>query len=93
LTVRKRAERDLRDIWNYSVSEWGRDRADRYVDDLLDALDLLCMHPQLGADRLIGRPHFRIWSVGSHIVYYRARRRVEVVRILHAAMDPTRHLS
>jgi len=31
-----RAEADLTDIWLYSAEQWGIDRADHYIDALLD---------------------------------------------------------
>ncbi|TWS22632.1 type II toxin-antitoxin system RelE/ParE family toxin [Tsukamurella sputi] len=39
------------------------------------------------------RDGYRRYTVGSHLIFYRARSEgVDVVRVLHQRMDPTRHL-
>ncbi|OYX50730.1 MAG: hypothetical protein B7Y97_07155 [Sphingomonas sp. 32-66-10] len=94
LKFAKRAEDDLQQIWRYSAIEWGVEQADAYITGMRARCMLLCDNPALGPERFYGRRALRRWPAGSHILYYRIEgRRVRVVRILHSAMDPRRHLS
>ena len=34
LVISERAEADLREIWHYSLDNWGEAQADRYLDEL-----------------------------------------------------------
>uniref|UniRef100_UPI00386DDBE0 type II toxin-antitoxin system RelE/ParE family toxin n=1 Tax=Sphingomonas sp. BE123 TaxID=2817842 RepID=UPI00386DDBE0 len=94
LKFAKRAEVDLQQIWRYSAIEWGVEQADTYIAEMRERCLRLCEHPALGPERFYGRRALRRWPAGSHILYYRIEaRRIRVVRILHAAMDPRRHMS
>jgi plasmid stabilization system protein ParE len=42
-----RALDDLRKIELYSVQEWGRKAAEKYLDDISAALDRLSDHPEI----------------------------------------------
>jgi toxin ParE1/3/4 len=88
-----RAQRDIEDIWNYTVQRWGADQAERYVGDIARAIEIV------SADRRRGRACDEIRAgyfkcqVGSHVVFYRrVKSTVAVVRILHQRMDFERHL-
>ena len=83
------ARGDLNAIWDYSAEHWGITQADRYVRLIAAA----CV--ALAAGRVTGRSadtiragYFR-HTVGSHVLFYRARRRdgIEIVRILPQRMD------
>jgi len=89
-----RARRDLSDIWDNSAEQWGAGQADRYVRLIAGACE------RLASGRITGRSADTVRagcfrrSVGSHVLFYRARRRggIEIVRILHRRMDIERHL-
>ena len=86
------AKDELRELLRFSVGRWGRDVAQRYLQDLRAAAKQLCVDPDR-AKPLKGS--YRILRVRSHylIVHVdRAAGRLTVARVLHAAMDIERHL-
>lgn len=84
---------DLSTIWDYTAEHWGIDQADLYVRQI----DLTCAAVASGRKQGRSVDHVRAgyfrYPVGSHVLFYRwsARRRMEVVRILHQRMDAGRH--
>jgi len=62
------AEADMEAIWDYSVSHWGPDQADRYVDDIRDTCRSLAMEIKRG--RVVdGRRGYLKMSSGSHMIF------------------------
>ena len=94
-TVSNKAKADLRDIGRYTQRQWGIDQRTKY----LSALDS-CFH-EIAAKHIEGiecsymRPDYRSWPVGKHVVFFRWLNDglVEIVRVLHQRMEPTRHLN
>lgn len=87
------AWRDLHDISEYTEREWGAAQADRYANQIFDRLDLLRQHPYAGPVRPDLGGLYHALRVGQHTAFYRVQNQtVHVIRILHAAMDPDRHL-
>ncbi|MCB1965037.1 MAG: type II toxin-antitoxin system RelE/ParE family toxin, partial [Candidatus Accumulibacter sp.] len=48
LLVRPRARRDLKEIWRYTVQQWGEAQADQYLYDLDREIQGLLKFPELG---------------------------------------------
>lgn len=93
LTFRPRARLDLDGIWNYTQAQWGSSRAEDYLRQIKNAAELLAANPDAGRACDDIRPGYRKYPVGSHMVFYRRSvGAIEIVRILHARMDVTRHL-
>ena len=91
--LRPRALRDLEDIWDYTIANWGARQAESYVRQVNEAFEALAENPNLGRSCEQVRAGYRKYLVGSHIVFYRkVGDAVEVVRILHARMDVNRNL-
>lgn len=68
------------------------ERADRYIDDLTETLALLADRPKAGAQCENIRVGYRKYPVIRHVVYYRETAYgIEVVRVLHDRMLPSRH--
>jgi toxin ParE1/3/4 len=87
------AERDLEDIWTYTVQNWGVEQADLYADSLTAAFAELAQSPKLAPSCDHIRPGYRRRSVERHMIYFRITDYgVAVVRILHDRMDAPRHL-
>lgn len=79
-------------VWLYSLREWGMEQADRYIDDLIEAFALLADRPKAGAQCDNIRVGYRKYPVIRHVVYYRETAYgIEVVRVLHDRMLPSRH--
>lgn len=93
LALRAAAERDLRQIADYSLATHGKRAKDAYLGDLGRALDRLINFPEIGAvrDDLNGEP--RCLSCREHLIFYTySEGHVSVLRILHKAMDVGRRL-
>lgn len=83
-----RALRDLRSIEEFSIREWGRKTAHKYLDDIASALDRLQENP----DILRLEPEFALG-----LYFYRVKRHflvcdyrddfVIVLTVIHTSMD------
>jgi toxin ParE1/3/4 len=89
-----RARRDLSEIWDDTATQWGTAQADRYIRLIVSACDVLATGGARGRSAEAIRPGYLRQTVGSHVVFYRARKRggIEIVRVLHQRMDLERHL-
>lgn len=87
------AERDVIDIYLYTFENFGEAQAEKYSAELFARFAQIANNPTLG--KSYGTVHpgaFRI-NQGSHAIYYKHQdKNVLVLRILHQAMDPGRHL-
>ncbi|QGN53832.1 type II toxin-antitoxin system RelE/ParE family toxin [Novosphingobium sp. Gsoil 351] len=91
--VRPDAEADIEECADYTIGQWGHERARRYVGELRRAMEGLAttalryplyddVHPGLRRERS-----------GKHQIYYLAfTDRVEVLNVIHVQRDPGLHL-
>ena len=87
-----RARRDIDWIWDYSVEKFGFDRAEAYLREIQLAARTVTEDPGRGLACDDIRPGYRKFSVGSHVLFFRASaNRVVIVRILHSRMNFDRH--
>ena len=76
------AEEDLEHTWDAVAERFGFDVADRVVDDMEHAFELLAAHPEIGRLREDLSPDpYRFWPVGPSLVVYRADARP--IQIIH----------
>ncbi|HEX7604480.1 MAG TPA: type II toxin-antitoxin system RelE/ParE family toxin, partial [Polyangiaceae bacterium] len=95
-----RAKRDLVEVLEYTKARWGKDQAREYAKLIKEALVAIANDPQRGSPRDDVRPGILAFHIGQrgrparHILFYRlgATGTVELVRLLHDAMDFERHL-
>ena len=83
------AERDLEEIAEYTLKEWGESQNRIYLEALESQFLLLAKQPALGrkCDRL-GHGLLR-WEVGKHVAFFRrAEAGIHIVRVLHQNMLP-----
>ena len=93
IVKRPRAKEDLKGIWRYSFNEWGEAQADKYLAEIEARVAQLKHNPKLGKPRDNLRRGYRSLRVNQHIVYYvLTPSAIRIVRVLHARMDPDRHL-
>jgi len=82
------AEQDLIEIWLYTFNEWGEKQADKYLDDLADAFNLLAEQPLQCRERSELNPPVRIHHHAHHLLVYLAfDDGVNIIRVLHERMD------
>lgn len=80
-------------VWRSSLTQWGTQQADRYIDDLTAAFTSLADHPKAGTLCEDIRVGYRRYPVIRHVIYYRETGYgIEIMRVLHDRMLATRHL-
>lgn len=94
-----RAKRDIIEALAYTMERWGAEQARKYADLIEEALVVLANDPERGKPRDDVRAGIRAFHIAQrgrparHIVFYRVRaNNVEIVRLLHDAMDFAQHL-
>jgi toxin ParE1/3/4 len=87
--IKRRAEKDLREIALYTMRTWGRDQTVRYRRKLEESFELLSSNPSLGrhCDSIL--PGLRRFEVGKHVIFFQYEPHgVAIARILHQKMLP-----
>jgi toxin ParE1/3/4 len=87
------ARSDLDEIWDYTEEQWSAGQADRYVRELVAAIEAIASGRRNGRACDDIRPgYFKLLS-GSHVVFYKtAGSQIDVIRVLHQRMDFDRRL-
>ena len=81
------AEKDLDNIWDYIAAD-KPPAADRLIDHIEGAIEMLARHPLLGKPRPELWPDVRSFSVGEYLVFYFALpRKIVVARVLSGHRD------
>ena len=87
------ADADIKDIINYTMDNWGKTQANKYVDGLEKLAGDLAENPTLGGKRdnliegLLSFPYI------SHVIDYTAHENgIVIIRVLHQSMDAQQHL-
>jgi toxin ParE1/3/4 len=93
LSLTHAALADLRSIRAYTLDTWGAAQEEIYLNRIWSRFE------EIGADPLRFRlraelfPECRIATEGKHVILFRSTGdTLEIVRVLHAAMDFKRHL-
>lgn len=84
---------DLRSIRLYTLQVWGDSAETHYIDLLWEKFLQIRSRPAGYRFRHDLFPDCQIAAVGKHVVLFRIREEaLQVVRVLHSAMDFPRHL-
>lgn len=87
VTRRPLAAVDILDIWD-RIADDSVAQADRWIDRLDEALDLLATQPLMGRARNELAANVRSFPFGSYVVFYAPiEDGIDVVRVLHGARD------
>ncbi|MDA4847372.1 type II toxin-antitoxin system RelE/ParE family toxin [Hoeflea poritis] len=87
------AEADLRNIYFYSLEQFGFAQAENYMEGLAKALSLLAENPKMGRSFQKIRAGLRRHVHARHSIYYRIEANgILILRILGVDQDPARHL-
>ena len=87
------AQRDLSSIWDYTQQRRDVRQAEKYILEVKAAMERIAADPDRGRACDEIRAGYRRYGIGSHVLFYLERSEgVDIVRILHQRMDPTRHL-
>lgn len=80
------ADEDLAKIIATTIGTWGYEQA---IDN---ALNKLAQHPTIGRQRADVYANVRSFPVEKHVVFYQqCDGGIEIARILHQRMDPSKH--
>lgn len=86
--LKRRARRDLEDIWSFTNARWSQRQADAYLSELAAAIARIAADPEIARERAEYDPPVRIYRCKAHIIIYRdLGDRVSIVRIRHRAED------
>lgn len=87
------AEDDLHRIAAYTLELWGEEQRDVYLDVLEQTCEqVLPAYTHIARDAP-GHPGLLRWRMESHVIYFReVPDGIEIVRVLHVRMLPSRHL-
>ena len=89
----KSAERDLFDIWDYTVTTWGAQQAERYLRTLEERFEALAKNPDIGQARNEILPGYRSYHEARHVIFYRFETEMLVIaRVLNERMDMVERL-
>ncbi|KIH75427.1 toxin ParE1/3/4 [Geoalkalibacter ferrihydriticus] len=91
LVISPAARDDLRDIYLFSLRNWGQNQSSKYIENLKECLWSLTERPHIGMERPELLPEIRSFPIESHIVFYQVQsKHITIVRVLHSRQDPNR---
>lgn len=83
---------DLLGITSYTVEQWGKKQANRYVDGLIDHIKKLTQTPNIGksCNHLI--EGLQSFPYEQHKIYYSImNNKLVIIRVLHQNMNEPNH--
>jgi len=84
----RRANRDLIKIENYSIEQWGKDRTDQYMDDLLKGFQKISENPESGYIKTKRVSHFLMARSEQHFAIYQIiEDGIIIAAVLHGKRD------
>jgi len=87
------AKASMLQIARYTQRTWGVEQRNSYLKWLDDCFHALADAPMQGKARTEIHHALRSYPVGKHIVFYMSKEDcLVIVDVLHARMDPLRHL-
>jgi toxin ParE1/3/4 len=89
----RQAEKDYREILEFTLGQWGIPQFEKYARSLDSAFERLLTKPQLGTQCNNIRPGYFRYRMGQHYIFYRINQDVlEIARILHVRRNIKRQL-
>ena len=93
LDLTKAAVSDLQSIRSFTLETWGPEQEQRYLDALWKKFAEILADPQRWRRRDDLFPGCQLAAQGKHVILFRVQGSVlEIVRILHGAMDFRRQI-
>jgi toxin ParE1/3/4 len=86
--IKAKAQKDLDEIFLYTRKNYGLDKAEIYVQNILNTFKILGDEPAMAPldDEL--SKDLRKFPIQKHIVFYRIRKNyIDIIRVLHQKMD------
>ncbi len=93
LDFTKAAAADLQSIRNYTLETWGAEQERLYLDSMWTGFEDILADPEKWRRRDDLFPGCQIAAQGKHVILFKIEGKgIQIVRILHSAMDFKRHL-
>ncbi len=90
----ERAAQDIADIYVYSHTRWGEERADAYVESLYRGLKQLAARPDRNTSRNKRSAPFRMTAVQQHFILFEMLNdEVIILAILHQSRNVEKHVA
>ena len=84
---------DLQSITTYTLERWGAEQEEIYLESLWSRFSEILADPGRWKFRHDLFPDCQIASHGKHLILFRSRdQTLQIVRILHGAMNLPRHI-
>jgi toxin ParE1/3/4 len=91
--LRPKAARDLDDIADYTIAQWGHDQARAYLGDLRASITGLAEGAERHPVAELPFPSLRRMRCRHHLIYFMiSGPHIDVVRVLHERMDASAQL-
>ncbi|HIG26334.1 MAG TPA: type II toxin-antitoxin system RelE/ParE family toxin [Verrucomicrobiales bacterium] len=85
---------DLQSIRDYTLETWGLEQERIYLDSLWSKFEAILSTPKKWKRRDDLFPGCQIAAQDKHVILFRVQgKMLQVIRILHSAMDFKRHIS
>ncbi|MGL4489730.1 MAG: type II toxin-antitoxin system RelE/ParE family toxin [Rhizobiaceae bacterium] len=85
------ARKDLQNIRQWTLANFGREKSDDYIKQIDASLHLIADRPGLARDASAVRPDLKKYISGQHFAYFKITdSSIAVVRILYGRMDVER---
>lgn len=82
------ADKDLEDIFDYTMDEFGFDQAEKYLLEIENVFQLLIINPESGKKRDEIKQGLYSFLKDNHIIFYRILdNHIRIVRVLHGSRD------
>lgn len=82
------ADKDLEDIFDYTLDEFGFDQAEKYLLEIEEIFQNLIINPQIGKKRDEIKQDLYSFPKDNHIIFYRILdNHIRIVRVLHGSQD------
>jgi len=86
------ADKDLEDIFDYTMDEFGFDQAEKYLLEIEEIFQGLVLNPQSGKKRDEIKQGLYSFPKDNHIIFYRiSDNHIRIVRVLHGSRDISKH--
>lgn len=83
-----RAKEDIREIYNYSIEEFGVNVAEKYIDKIEFNLSVLSEQPDLLLNKPNISPHYQLYQSGSHwLICEKQEDTIYVLTIKHTSLN------
>ena len=88
LKILPQAVKDLESTYEFTFTSWRNHQAEKYQDELYDAMITICQNPQIGSIYYFKKGNYRKLNANRHLIFYRQTNvEIVIVRILHERMD------